>query len=89
MEGGPYGRICGCEVLVFGWTCTTPANEVGGTGWVGSLATVARWPARPSDMEAGDVSTFVVVDVTIVVGLVMGTVAPEESCWASREEGNP
>ena len=47
---------------------------------VGSFATVARCPARPSDMEAGDVSTLVGVDVTIVVGLVMGAVAPEESC---------
>ena len=31
-----------------GWTCTTPVREVGGTGWVGSLATAAMWLARPS-----------------------------------------
>lgn len=64
-----------------GCTCTTPAREVSGIGWVGSLATVARWPARPSDMEAGEGSTF----VAIGEGLLMEGLVPEGSCWPTRE----
>jgi hypothetical protein len=46
------------------------------------LATVARWPARPSDIEAGEVSTFVGVEVAMGGGLVIEALPPEEFCCA-------
>ena len=66
----------------FGWTWTTPANEVSGTGCVGNLATVARWPARPSAIEAGELSTLVGVEVAMGGGLVMEGLAADEFCCA-------
>ena len=43
-------------VIIITWTM--PVREMGGTVWVGSLATASMWEARPSDMLVAWVSAF-------------------------------
>jgi len=50
---------------------------------VGNLATAARCPARPSDIDTGVL--VVGVELTIGGGLVMGVTPLEESCWANSD----
>jgi len=78
MPPGTGGLMaaCSCGVMTvlaeLGCTCTTPVSEVGGTGWVGSLATAAMWLARPSVMLAVEsvFSCGVATDAAPVVAAV-------------------
>jgi hypothetical protein len=78
---GGRGIVC-----AGGCTCTTPLRDVGGTGWVGSLATGILWefsasnPARPSDIPAVE-SVLVVLGVVVRgVDCCCGVEGAEDSC---------
>ena len=70
----------------FGWTWTTPVREVGGTGWVGSLATAAMWLARPSVRPAVESDLTAVAGLLEALLLLLSWVASRDG-WAAADCG--